>query len=192
MTDHAVPPITVNEVGDVVLVDARQLRALADTDALAAFTWLQKHGPAPAAKVAAELGVSDAVVTARLAGLEAAGLAASEDGTWGAPGRGIFLQLPEDDPDAAAAARALSNVMLLAVEHQPREWVTSIEPALEDSWAGAAGLFNAGVTLTASELDDVQVALERVLEPYLNRPADKVPEDARRVRVLAYFLPGGA
>ena len=59
-------------------------------------------------------------------------------------------------------------------------------------WAGAAGIFNAGVVLAAAELDDVQVALERLLEPYVNRAADDVPADARRVRVLAYFLPGPA
>ena len=79
--------------------------------------------------------------------------------------------------------------MLLAVEHLPREWVATTEPLLDDAWAGSAGLFNAGVTLTAAELDDVQVELERVLMPYLNRAADDVPAEARRVRVLAYFLP---
>jgi hypothetical protein len=79
------PRPQVNEVGDVVLDNARQLRALADRVALAAFTWLQRHGPATAGQVATEL--------------------------------------------------------------------------------------------------------ERVLMPYLNRAADDVPADARRVRVLAYFLP---
>ena len=191
--DSAVEPpqVTVNEVGDVVLDDARQLRALADEVALAAFTWLQRHGPASAAQVATELDAVEEGVVARLEALRAAGLAQRDQDLWHCPGRGLFLHLPEDDPEAAAAARRLSSVMLLAVDHLPREWVTTIEPGLDDAWAGAAGLFNAGVTLTAAELDDVQVELERVLEPYLNRSGADVPADARRVRVLAYFLPDG-
>ena len=183
------PRAQVNEVGDVVLDDARQLRALADEVALAAFTWLQKNGPSAAGQVAAELGSGEEDVLARLDVLRSAGLAERDQDLWRCPGRGLFLQLPEGDPEAVAAARALSSVMLLAVEHLPREWVTSVEPRLDDAWAGSAGLFNAGVTLTAAELDEVQVELERVLEPYLNRPASQAPPDARRVRVLAYFLP---
>ena len=161
--------------------------------ALAAFTWLQRNGPATIERLAPKLSETEDAVAARLDNLRSAGLADQDGDDWRAPGRGLFLQLPEDDPEAAAAAAAkLSTVMLLAVEHLPREWVETTEPGLDDTWAGASGLFNAGVTLTAAELDQVQVELERVLEPYLNRPADDVPTDARRVRVLAYFLPGPA
>ncbi len=193
MTIPSDPPrVTLNEVGDVVLDDARQLRALADGVALAAFTWLQRNGPATLAQVAAEVDSVEEHVAARLEVLRDAGLAERDKELWRSPGRGVFLQLPENDREAAAAARTLSSVMLLAVEHLPREWVASIEPRLDDAWAGAAGLFNAGVTLTAAELDAVQVELERVLEPYLNRAAEDVPADARRVRVLAYFLPDPA
>ena len=183
-------PVRVNEVGDVVLEDARQLQALADPVALAAFTWLQRHGPGTLERMAAELAEAEDSVAERLDGLRSAGLADRDGEYWRAPGRGLFLHLSEGDSEAAAAARKLSGVMLLAVEHLPRDWVATVEPGLEDRWAGAAGLFNAGVVLTATELDEVQVELERVLEPYLNRVADDVPADARRVRVLAYFLPG--
>jgi DNA-binding transcriptional ArsR family regulator len=185
-------PVRTNEVGDVVLDSARQLQALADPVALAAFTWLQRHGPGTVERLAAELSEPGDAITARLDDLRATGLADRDGEDWLAPGRGLFLQVPEGDPGAAAAARRLSTVMLLAVEHLPREWVETTEPGLDDTWAGAAGMFNAGVTLTTAELDQVQVELERVLEPYLNRSADDVPTDARRVRVLAYFLPGRA
>ena len=185
-------PVRTNEVGDVVLEDAWQLQALADPVALAAFTWLQRHGPGTVERLATDLSEPEAEVAARLDDLQSAGLVDRDGEDWRAPGRGLFLQLPEGDSEAAAAARKLSSVMLLAVEHLPREWVESVEPGLEDRWAGAAGLFNAGVVLAATELDEVQVELERVLEPYLNRAADDVPADARRVRVLAYFLPGPA
>ena len=175
-----------------MLEDARQLRALADPERLATFDWLQRHGPATTADVAAELDLDGATVADALAQLGEAGLVEESDGQWRAAGRGLFLQLPDDDPEAVAAARALSNVMLLAVEHLPRQWVAEVEPDLETEWARAAGLFNAGVVLTPEELTHVQEELERMLEPYLNRRPEDAPTDARKVRFLGYFLPGGA
>jgi hypothetical protein len=183
--------VKVNDVGDVVLEDVRQLRALADQDRLAVFTRLQRHGPADVAGLAAELGRDDDAVTAALRQLADAGLADHSDGRWRAPGRGLFLQLPDGDPEAAHAARQLSGVMLMAVSHLPRQWVDEVEPGLDDAWAGAAGLFNAGVALTSEELNRVQEQLEELLLPYLNRSEADRPEAARQVRVLAYFLPGG-
>ena len=182
--------VKVNDVGDVVLDDARQLRALADADRLAVFTRLQRHGPADVAELASGLDRDHGVVTAALGELAAAGLVDASDETWRAPGRGLFLQLPEGDPEAARAARDLSGVMLLAVAHLPHEWVEQVEPGLDDAWAGAAGLFNAGVALTSDELNRVQEDLEVLLMPYLNRSESDRPADARQVRILAYFLPG--
>ena len=94
-----------------------------------------------------------------------------------------------DHPEAARAARQLSGVMLLGVAHLPRRWVDEVEPRLDDAWAGAAGLFNAGVALTSDELNGVQEQLEEVLLPYLNRAEADRPAAARQVRVLAYVLP---
>jgi hypothetical protein len=50
-------------------------------------------------------------------------------------------------------------------------------------------LFNARPALTPDELRAVQQNLEELLTPYLTRAAEDVPADARRVRILAYFLP---
>jgi DNA-binding transcriptional ArsR family regulator len=184
------PVARLNDVGDVVLEEARQLRALADPGRLAVFDWLQKHGPSAGADVAAGLGLDGASVTEALTELDAAGLVTGHAGRWEAAGRGLFLQLPEDDAEALAAARQLSNLMLLAVEDLPREWVAEVEPGLEPAWARAAGFFNAGVVLSTGELTHVQEELERVLEPFLNRRREDAPSDARKVRVLGYFLPG--
>ena len=179
----------VNDVGDVVLDDIRQLRALADPDRLALFTHLQRNGPDGVDELAGTLGRDRSAVSAGLERLAGAGLVRLDGDRWQAVGRGLLLQLPEGDPEAVAAARELSSVMLLATEHLPRQWVTEAEPRLDDTWAGAAGLFNARVDLTPDELSLVQVELERVLKPYLNRPDADTPDSARRVRLLAYFLP---
>ena len=70
---------------------------------------------------------------------------------------------------------------MLAVAGLPRQWVEEVEPQLDDAWAGAAGLFNAGVALTSDELNRVQEELEELLLPYLNRSEADRPEAARRV-----------
>jgi hypothetical protein len=49
--------VTVNDVGDVVLEDAAQLRALADQDRLAVFTTLQRHGPADRPEAARQVRI---------------------------------------------------------------------------------------------------------------------------------------
>jgi DNA-binding transcriptional ArsR family regulator len=185
VTDH----VNVTDVGDVVLEDVDQLQALAHPDRLAVFTTLQRQGPATATDLVAALGLGRDAVLESLERLAEAGLVARDAGRWRAPGRGLFLQLPDHDPAAVEAARRLSTVMLLAVEHLPRQWVDEIEPHLDDAWAGAAGLFNARLALTSDELNEVQESLERVLEPYLNRDAASRPESVRQVRLLAYFLP---
>jgi DNA-binding transcriptional ArsR family regulator len=183
------PDVQLNAVGDVILNDARQLTALADPGRLSGFEWLQRHGPATIDEVGAALGTTPEAAAASLAVLEGAGLVHQAGEAWEAHGRGLFLQLPDDDPEAVAAARALSNVMLLAVEDLPRRWVADAEPRLEAEWAGAAGLFNANPVVTADELARIQEELEDLLEPFLNRSPSDAPADARKVRLLAYFLP---
>jgi hypothetical protein len=79
--------------------------------------------------------------------------------------------------------------MLVKYATVPSEWVRRTEPRLDVTWARAAGLFNARVELTPEELGRLQADLERLLEPFLNRPAADRPLDAAPVRITAYFLP---
>jgi predicted transcriptional regulator len=185
------PAIRLNAVGDVILDDVRQLEALADPERLAAFERLQRHGPATADELGGVLGRDPASVTASLAALESAGLVHQVSEGWQAAGRGLFLQLPENDPAAEAAARSLGNVMLLAAADVPARWVADVEPHLDAEWAGAAGLFGANPMVTAPELAGIQEALEDLLEPYLNRNSSEAPAGARKVRLQAFFLPAG-
>src|SRR5690242_10135874 len=164
------PPLArINEVGDVVLEDVRQLRALADSDRLAAFDWLQKHGPATVAAVSTALHVPAETTSESLDMLADAGLVEARAGAWSAAGRGLFLQPAGTDAETHAASRALGVVMLRAVAGLPQRWLDDTEPRLDPVWAAAAGLFNAGVVLTPPEVEAIQQELERILEPYLNR-----------------------
>jgi hypothetical protein len=179
----------VNTVGDLVLTAAPELLALADPLALALTDRLRRGGPAPTARLAIELEAAEGEVGARLDELEAVGIVVrDEDDAWRALGKGFVFEIP-DDPDGQAAARRLANVMYLQYVDLPRRWVADDEPRLELDWARAAGLFNAGVALTPDELRTVQESLEDLLAPYLTREAAAVPVGARRVRVLAYFMP---
>jgi hypothetical protein len=79
--------------------------------------------------------------------------------------------------------------MLVKYAALPSEWVRRTEPLLDVTWAREAGLFNARPELTPDELRQLQQELERLLEPFVNRPAEDRPADAAPVRITAYFLP---
>ncbi|MFB6722672.1 winged helix-turn-helix domain-containing protein [Kribbella sp. NPDC056345] len=180
--------LRVNEVGDMVLTGAAGMRALADPVRLAITDRLTRQGAATTQELADVTGVGVEAAAEHAEQLAAVGLLRRDGDGWEACGRGIFFEIPEDgDVEVQQAARALSSAMLLSYEHLPRQWVEGTEPELELDWARSAGLFNAGMWLTAEELRKVQEDLEVLLMPYLQRK-EPTP-DSRRVRMLAYFLP---
>jgi hypothetical protein len=170
----------LNAVGDIVLTEPRELRALADPVRLRLFELIQRQGP-----LAAEQVGDDA--SSHLRELEAAGLIEDSPAGWSTPAKGIYFEIPEHGVDAQQAARALSGVMLAGAAELPRRWIDDIEPGLDLERARASGLFNARVDLTPDELRALQEELERLLEPFTNR-AER-PADAAPVRLLTFFLP---
>ncbi|MFK4089818.1 hypothetical protein ACI2LF_37250 [Kribbella sp. NPDC020789] len=180
--------VRVNEVGDMVLTSAASMRVLAEPVRLAMTDRLTRHGAATTAELAEALGIEAEDAAGHAGRLAEVGLVKQDGDRWEACGRGIFFEIPPDgDVEVQQAARALSSAMLLSYEHLPRQWVEQTEPELELDWARSAGLFNAGMWLTAEELRKVQEDLEVLLMPYLQRK-EPTP-DSRRVRMLAYFLP---
>ena len=187
----------VNVVGDVVLTDPRVMRELAHPLRLALHDHLRRRGPATIGELASLVSSRSSAIRDHLEALEAVGLvecqqhdADPEESRWSAVGRGFVFEIPED-PAGQAAARQLSNAMLLHYVDLPRQWVAEVEPQLELEWARPAGLLNTRVVVTPNELRDLQVALERLLEPFLTR-AGATPKAARHVRVLSYFMPEDA
>jgi hypothetical protein len=181
----------VNRYGDVVLTDAAALRVMAGPGRLELFDTLSRQGPLAADALAAILGADPAETLGRLNELAGQGLVTESGGTWSTIAKGVFFEIP-DDPDAADAARALSNVMLGRYVDLPRRWIADDEPRLDLDWARASGMLNAGFTATADELRAIQDQLEQVLAPYTGRAESDVPAGARRVRVLTYFLPSAS
>jgi DNA-binding transcriptional ArsR family regulator len=179
----------VNSVGDLVLTDPAAMRALADPFRLALLDRLRRQGPATAGELSSALESSPSSLEDHLRGLERFGFVSRvDDDRWQAVAKGLVFEIPED-PEGQAAARQLANVMLLQYADEPRRWAAEAQPRLELDWVRASGLLNARVALTPDELRGLQDSLEQLLEPFLTRDAGDLPPQARRVRVLGYFLP---
>lgn len=190
-------PPRLNSVGDFVLTDPRALRALAEPLRLSLFDLVRRNDAATAPALAELVGADEGTVESHLQELAAVGLveaspAESGELRWTTRGRGIYFEIPEDDEETQQAARQLSRVMLVKYADLPGAWARDDEPELDLEWARAAGLFNARVELTPEELREIQVGLERLLEPFSTRTGDDVPAGAAPVRILAFFMPGAA
>jgi DNA-binding transcriptional ArsR family regulator len=185
-----IDPSRLNSVGDVVLTEVAELRALADPVRLDLFDLVRRDGPLGVEDACGRLGLAPETASSHLRQLADAGLIDRDaTGRWSTEARGIYFEIPEEPEEAQRAARELSNTMLVRYGSLPAEWVRRFEPLLDVTWARAAGLFNARIELAPDELRRVQEDLERLLEPFTNRPADDRPADASPVRITAYFLP---
>jgi len=184
-----IDPSRLNAVGDLVVTEVDELLALADPVRLDLFDLVRREGPLPVEVACDRLGLSADAASSELLTLGDAGLIDRDgNGEWSTEARGIYFEIP-DEPEAQRAARELSNTMLVKYASLPSEWVRGIEPLLDVRWARAAGLFNARAQLAPDELRRLQEDLERLLEPFTNRPPDARPPDAAPVRITAYFLP---
>jgi DNA-binding transcriptional ArsR family regulator len=175
----------LNAVGDIVLTQPHELRALADPARLGLFDLVQRRGPV----TVDQLGDDGDAVRSDLNELEAAGLIEESSEGWTTPAKGIYFEIPEHGEEAQRAARDLSGVMLAGAAELPKRWIDDVEPGLDVEWARASGLFNARVDLSPDELRGLQDELERLLEPFTNRDPSERPADAATVRLLTFFLP---
>ena len=184
-----IDPSRLNDVGDLVVTEADELRALADPVRLDLFDLVQRDGPLTVEEACARLSLPEDTASSQLRHLADAGLIDRDaTGAWSTEARGIYFEIP-DEPEAQRAARDLSNTMLAKYASLPSEWVSRVEPLLDVTWARAAGLFNTRVELAPDELRRLQEDLERLLEPFANRAANDRPADASPVRITAYFMP---
>lgn len=184
-----IDPSRLNAVGDLVVTEVDELLALADPVRLDLFDLVRRDGPLAVEEACDRLDLSADTASSELRTLAGAGLIDRDAaGKWSTEARGIYFEIP-DAPEAQRAARQLSNTMLARYATLPSEWVRRVEPRLDVTWARAAGLFNARAELAPDELRRLQEDLERLVEPFINRPADDRPVDAAPVRITAYFLP---
>jgi DNA-binding transcriptional ArsR family regulator len=133
-----VDPARLNTVGDLVLTEARELRALADPLRLTLFDLVRREGPISSEALAAKADDDTISIDAHLRALTSIGVIEQDgEARWEAAVRGIYFEIP----------------------------------------------------VTPEELRAVQEDLERLLEPFTNRPEGERPGGAAPVRIMAYFMP---
>jgi DNA-binding transcriptional ArsR family regulator len=187
-----------NPLGDALVTEPQAMRALAHPLRLAALSYLQRHGPATATQLAPHVGASPSVTSWHLRHLARFGLVVDADPSevpgdrrqrwWKAPARGFRVELG-DNEEAAVAGRVLNDQLIDTARRQIDAWTAETEPRLDHAWRRLAGVSNTSVRLTAGELETVEDAIDDLLGRFVTRAEPDVPADARRVRVLRYFLP---
>ena len=158
----------LNAVGDLVLTEPAAMEALADPARLELLDDLRRAGPGTISGLAARLR-SGRSRSGRISESwrRMAWSPRTTSGAGRRRARGSCSRFR--GTRGQAAARRLSNTMLLRYGDFPRHWVANEEPRLELDRARAAGLFNARVAVSADELRALQEGLERLLEPLITR-----------------------
>lgn len=165
------------------------MRALANPVRLGLLDDLRREGPATAAELSSDLGASRSTVQESLEELDRFGLVRrTDEARWEAVGKGFVFESPHD-LEGQAAARQLSNAMLLRYVDLPRQWVADDEPRLDADWIRATGLTNTRAVVTPDELRGLQEGLEGLLQPFITRDPSEAPAGAGPARVLSYFMP---
>ncbi|GAA4212561.1 ArsR/SmtB family transcription factor [Actinocatenispora rupis] len=181
-----------NRLGDVEL-DARGMRALAHPVRLAIMRELREQGPSTATRLAPRVGATPSVTSWHLRHLAEHGLvedAPHEGGGrsrwWRMVGRGVRFEVDPADPEAS---NQLRDAMEAAEGDVVGRWTREVRPRLDTTWLATATRRSTGVVATPEELRALDDAIERLLVPLVNRPADEAPPDARRTRLLLYLMP---
>lgn len=183
----------VNEWGDVEL-DARGMRALAHPVRVAILNRLQRHGPDTATGLAPHVGASPSVASWHLRHLAEHGLVEDDPGDghgrkrwWRAVGRG-YRFAADADP---AAYQVLSQAIEAAEADLVPRWYAETQPRLSREWLAVAGRANTTILITPEELTELELAVERLLTPYVVRKQqpERAPDGAGEVRLLRYVMP---
>ncbi|SDS57833.1 ArsR/SmtB family transcription factor [Microlunatus soli] len=182
-------PMT-NPYGDVEL-DAAGMRALAHPVRIQILFRLQSE-PATATMLSKTVGASPSVTSWHLRHLAQFGLVvdAPELGRgrerwWRAAGTGFRYEVTDE-------ASRLAAISLQSALDQVRgdvvgDWRREVEPLLDADWRAEASSHDTTVTVTLSELREINRAVEALLAPYVTR--EERPPDARPVQMVRHVMP---
>ncbi len=183
---------------DLVVLDAKGLRALAHPVRVRLIGLLRRHGPSTATRLAERLNVNSGTASYHLRQLAAAGFV-EEDAArgnarerwWRSVHRGTRLDDPdliEREPEAAlaflqsvAAAHTLQIQRALGeLQTMPRAWRNAFEGS---NWS---------LRITPGEAATLSEELAALLARYRRdtpEEAAAAPDDAERVTLIGYLLP---
>jgi predicted transcriptional regulator len=164
-----VDPAPLNSVADLVLSDARAMRALTDPLRLTLFDLVRREGPIISNALAHRIDQDQETVDDHLRELASVGFVEEAAGDerevrWTTEAKGIYFEIP-DEAEGQRAARELSKMMMTKYAELPASWADGEEPKLGLEW------------------------LERMLEPFTTRSAAERPVDVTPVRILCFFMP---
>jgi hypothetical protein len=166
--------------------DVRSIRALAHPLRLELLDLLRFEGLSTATLLARRTGESTGATSYHLRQLARYGYV-EEDQT---PGRERWWRYRERRPVVSGHGADMRRLVaeLLSREAHAVDRFLAERPRMAD-WDQAAFFQSRALRLTAAELDELRVEIERVLARYRLADADDPPADALPVRVMAFGYP---
>ncbi len=184
------------ESSRVELTDPRALRAYAHPIRMSLLGLLRREGPKTATEAAAEIGESVASCSFHLRQLARYGLIEEVEVTHGRakPWRATALytswRSDSDDPELAAAATMLEQLILERYFEQARDWLArrEQEPA---AWRRAGQGSDYLLYLTAVEARRLTERVDAMTEEFVGRNSDPSlrPKGSRLVRLVHLTVP---
>ncbi|HET7588897.1 MAG TPA: helix-turn-helix domain-containing protein [Solirubrobacterales bacterium] len=180
----------------VQLTEPRALRALAHPIRLELISQLRRGGPLTATQAGERIGESAASCSFHLRQLAKYGLVEEAGGgrgrerPWRATAITTEWAARGSDDEADTAGAMLTRVVIERYFQSAVEWLE--RRADEDpKWVDAAGMSDALVYMTPSELREFDQGIRALLEPYLKRLEERQPpaEGARPVNVIGFAFP---
>ncbi|WP_436524704.1 ArsR/SmtB family transcription factor [Actinoplanes sp. HUAS TT8] len=181
-----------NERSNVRVTDARALRALAHPARIEIVEHLNVSGSSvTATEMAGVVGLSPSATSYHLRELAKYGLVeqapSQGDGRerrWRSTGSSLWIESDSEQPEAAAAERALIDMYLNRDHQRVRDWLDrqAAEPL---EWREAGALMGQHLMLTATEFAELNEQIRALMEPYRVRERRDPPAGARTV-VIQY------
>jgi DNA-binding transcriptional ArsR family regulator len=175
-----------------ILDDPIVIRALAHPLRLKLHQLIGREGAMTAAQAARELGVSQALASHHLRQLakygfvEPAAAGDNRERPWRRTSRGYSWEAAVQDPDGAAAADVLEQLLAERAVAQLVEWQQRRGDA-DPRWRDNTGIGQNLIYLTPDEMVEVRQAIDALVTPLVERrpfggdrvawPADAVPVD---------------
>lgn len=181
---------------NIVVLDAKGLRALAHPARVQLVGLLRKHGPSTATRLAERLGVNSGTASYHLRQLDAAGFV-EEDAERGNARerwwRSVHLSTRFDDMDLAEQEpeatltylHSVAAAYTLRAQRAVNEFHT-----LPRVWRDAADMSDWALRLTPAETRSLHEELTEVIDRYRrDAPDADAPRDAERVMLITQILP---
>ena len=167
--------------------EVRSIRALAHPLRLQLLDLLRFDGPATATRLARRTGESTGATSYHLRQLAQYGYIEEEPTE---AGRERWWRYRDRRPAVAGHGdemRRLAAELLSREAHAVDRFLAERSRAAD--WDAASFFQSHALRLTAAELDELRVAVERVLDGYRPADAEDAPDGARPVRVSAFGYP---